>query len=259
MDGAELESAVPDKGGTMKKLLFISVLVALVIGLAALGTAAVAINAVAKPDQPKTLSVNGEGKVDVTPDIALANVGVETRDPDVSKAVDDNIKMTGAVVTAIKARNVQEADIHTSNFSVYWQEVYDSQGQPTGQGRYIVNNTVTITVREIPKLGEILGDALGAGANTVGGVSFTLEDTTQALKDVRTKAITDARVRAEEIAQGLGVKVGKVLSVNEYGASVPVYADKGYAAGVGGGGGAVPVSPGTYEITMSISVVFEIE
>jgi uncharacterized protein YggE len=243
----------------MKRTILFLGLLTVTLGLAACGTTVLPPATAATPPNPRTLSVNGEGKVDVIPDIALATVGVETRDADVSIAVDDNISKTTAVVAAIKAQNVKDADIHTSNFSVYWQEVYDDNGQPSGQGRYIVNNTVTITVRDIPKLGEILGDALGAGANTVGGVSFTLEDTTQALKDVRAKSITDARARADEIAQGLGIKVGKVLSVNEYGASVPMYADKGYAAGMGGGGGAVPVSPGTYEITMSISVVFEIE
>lgn len=108
-------------------------------------------------------------------------------------------------------------------------------------------------------MGTILGAAQAAGVNSVGGVSFSLEDPTPAISQARALAVANARARAEELAKGLGVKVGKVLTINEYGASVPVPADKGYAMGVGGGGSSVPISVGTWEVSMSIGVVFEIE
>lgn len=242
----------------MKRIVLMFGLLTVLLGLAACGTTVVAPASGTTPEAPRSISVTGDGKASVTPDIALASVGVESRDVDISKAVDDNISKTAAVVAAIKAQGVKEADIQTSNFSVYWQETYDTTGQPTGQGRYIVNNAVSVTVREIPKLGSILGDALTAGANSVGGVNFSVEDPTAALQEARTKAVANARAKAEEIALGLDIKVGKVLSVNEYGATIPMAMDKGYAAGMGGGG-AVPVSAGTYEVTMTISVVFEIQ
>jgi len=187
-------------------------------------------------------------------------VGVESRNTDIAAAVDDNNAKTAAVIEAIKALGVKDADIRTSNFSVYWQEIFDPMtGISTGEGRYVVNNTVSVTVREIPRLGEILGDALAAGANSVGGVTFSMEDPAAAVAEARTEAIADARAKAEEIAAGLNVKVARVISVNEYGAPVPYAVDKGYVSGIGGGGGSVPVSPGTYEVTMTISVVFEIQ
>ncbi len=213
------------------------------------------------PVYTRTISVNGEGKVSVTPDIAVMYLSVITRDPSVNKAWDDNNAKTEAAIAAIKAQGVKDADIR-SDFSLYQQEKYDPiTGQPTGEITYIVTHTLTVMARDLTKLGDILAAAQGAGVNSVGGITFTLEDATPAISQARTLAVANARARAEEIAKGLGVKVGKVLTVNEYGASVPIPMDKTNAYGIGGGGGgsSVPIQVGTWEVSMTISVVFEIE
>ena len=211
------------------------------------------------PVNPRTLSVTGEGKVNVTPDIGVMYLSVITRDSAINTAWDDNNAKAEAAIAAIQGQGVKAEDIR-SDFNVSQQEKYDQFGQPTGEITFIVTHTLTVTARDLTKMGAILGAAQAAGINSIGGVSFTLEDPTTAISQARALAVANARSRAEEIAKGLGVKVGKVLTVNEYGGSVPVPADKGYAMGIGGGGGSsVPISVGTWEVTMTVGVVFEIE
>ena len=117
-------------------------------------------------------------------------------------------------------------------------------GRP-GKSSSLSTHTLTVTARDLTKIGDILGAAQAAGVNSVGGVSFTLEDPTQAISQARALAVADARARADQIAKGLGVKIVRVLVVNENGASVPMPADKGFnAVGIGGGGGSSGADPG---------------
>lgn len=209
---------------------------------------------------PRTLSVNGEGTVKVAPDIALMYLSVISQDPDVSKAWDDNNTKATAVIAAIEGLGVKSADIR-SDFTVVQQDKYDTvTGRPTGETFFVVTHTLTVTARDLTKVGALLGAGQAAGVNAVGGVSFALEDPTTAISQARALAVADAKARADEIAKGLGVKIIGVLSVNEYGATVPVPADKGYSGvGMGGGGGSsVPIQVGTWQVSMSLSVVFEI-
>jgi uncharacterized protein YggE len=211
------------------------------------------------PESPRIISVTGEGKVSVTPDIAVMYLSIISRDSDVSKAWEDNNAKADATIAALKEQGILEKDIR-SDFNLYQQEKTDQFGQPTGEITYVVTHTLTVTARDMSKLGDILGAAQAAGVNSVGGITYTLEDPSAAIKQVRALAVADALERAKEIAAGLGVTVGKVLSISEYGVSLPAPAEKGYSMGIGGGGGSsVPIQVGTWEITMSISVVFEIQ
>ncbi|MBN1440878.1 MAG: SIMPL domain-containing protein [Anaerolineales bacterium] len=210
------------------------------------------------PESPRTLSVMGEGKVEVDPDIAVMYLSIVTRDSYADQAWDDNNTKAEAAIAAIQGQGVAAADIR-SDFNLYQQEKYDSYGQPTGEITYIVTHALTVTVRDLSSVGAVLGAAQGAGVNSVGGISFSLEDPTSALSQARALAVANARARAEEIAAGFGVKVGKVLTVNEYGGYVSPAAEKAYGMGVGGGGSSVPVQAGTWEVSMTVSAVFEIE
>jgi uncharacterized protein YggE len=218
-----------------------------------------AANLPATPANPRTISVIGEGKVSVTPDIAVMYMSIISRDSDVSKAWDDNNAKAEAAIAALKGQGIQDKDIR-SDFNLYQQEKTDQFGQSTGEITYVVTHTLTVTARDMTKLGDILGAAQAAGVNSVGGISYTLEDPSDAIQQVRALAVADALERAKEIAKGFGATVGKVLSVSEYGVNLPTAVDKGYSMGIGGGGGSsVPIQVGSWEISMTISVVFEIQ
>lgn len=206
-----------------------------------------------------TISVNGSGKVSVTPDVALINLGVEAINPDPARAISDNTERMNAVINAIKALGVEAKDIQTTNFSMWIENIYDINGRNTGETRYHVINQISVKVRDIAKTGDVLTAALQAGANSVNGISFTVADQTAYIEAARAAAVANAKAKAEQLARGLGVSVGKVRTISEY-SYTPVYAEAKADRALGMGGGAsVPVETGQFEITVDVQVVFDIQ
>jgi uncharacterized protein YggE len=208
----------------------------------------------------RTISVGGSGIAYLTPDIAYVNIGVHTENKDAARAVSENNSLSSMVGDAIKELGVDEKDIQTTNFSIYPRQDYDPNGKPTGEITYIVDNTVFVTVRDLDLIGDLLNAAVVAGANSINGISFDVEDKTAALSAARTSAMDNARVVAEELAQSAGVTLGDVQSITTFqsNAPAPVYLD--------GRGGAeammadsVPISPGQMSITVQVNVVYQIQ
>jgi uncharacterized protein len=233
----------------------------LLVGLLLTACSGVSPSGASQLQTPRTILVTGEGKAEGTPDIAVANLGVETRDPSVSKAVTENNQKAAAITQAVLGLGVDAKDIQTTGFNVYFLDVTDQTGKSTGEGKYVVSNTIMITVRDISKLGPILGGALDAGANSVSGVNFTVADPSKLLTEARAKALANAQDRAGEIAKGLKVEILRVLTVSEGGSSGLQFDNLKLANSFTGGlgGGPVPIQSGTYVVNMQITVAFEIK
>lgn len=206
-----------------------------------------------------TIAVSGYGEASGAPDIATITLGVSVTDPDVGEAVTRSNEVMQAVQDALTEAGIAAADMQTVGFSVWPEDRYDPQtGQPTGERVYHVDNQLSIKVRDLGQTGSVIEVGLDAGANTVYGLSFGVEDTSALEAEARTKAVEDARGRAQELAEALGVTLGDPISVMEgYGAYPPVV--YGAAAdGLGGGGGAPPISPGQLTTSMNVTVVYSI-
>jgi len=209
----------------------------------------------------RTLSVNGTGRVTLTPDIAYLTIGVQTEAGDAADAVSENSAKTEAIITALEGAGVEAKDIKTTNFSIYPQQKYDTQGQPTGEVTYIVNNSVFVTVRDLDAIGELLNDVVEAGANNIQGIQFDVEDKTEAYAEAQAMAVANAQAQAEDLAEAAGVVLGEVISINTYGSAVPLTKYDG----MGGGGYAVaevasvPISAGEMMVNVEVSMVFAIE
>lgn len=238
-----------------RKLL--TLLLAALLGLGALTAC---VTTTTNPESPHTISVNGAGTAYGSPDLATAQIGVQSRDPDPARAVEENNQKMTAIIAALKGLGVDETDIQTTNFSVQYQQDYDPQtGQAQETFTYIVDNTVNVTIRDLTQLGDVLGKAVSAGANSIYGVNFNVSDPAKLEAEARDKAMADAKARAEQLAQAAGVTLGEPLSINEY-ASGPVYAAVEVAYGKGGGGAApVPVSTGQMQITLDVSITYLIK
>ena len=211
-------------------------------------------------DLPRTISVSGTGKVYLTPDIATINVGVHTEDVDVAKALSDNTSAAQSVADALKGFGVDGKDIQTTNFSIYPNQTYGPAGEMLGI-KYMVDNTVMITVRDLTKLGEILSSVVGEGANNIYGITFDVSGRTKALDDARKAAIADARLQADELAAAAGVTVGQVMSISVSNTSQP---QPYYNMGYGGGGGMAasapaPVSSGQLIVTADAYITYEMK
>lgn len=209
-----------------------------------------------------TISVQGEGKVTATPDVALLNLGVQSDADTVRAAQTDNTKKMNAITAMLKEQGVKAEDIQTSGYSIQPRINWEN-GQQDIVG-YTVNQNVTAKVRELDKAGDILAQAGDLGANQVGGIQFTIDDP-QALQDeARQKAIDDAREKAQALAKQLGITIVKVVSFNESGQGGPVYpmADRVMTLEAGGMGGAPSpapdIQPGSEEVMSDVQVVFEV-
>jgi uncharacterized protein YggE len=117
-----------------------------------------------------------------------------------------------------------------------------------------------VTVRDTDKLGELLDAAVSAGANSIYGISFYVEDQTAAASDARVEAVEDARTKADELASAAGMTVGPVVSIAE---GVPPVLSPVYAMGRGGAGAAmaeaaVPVEPGSTTVSVDVTVTYEL-
>jgi uncharacterized protein len=207
------------------------------------------------------ITVVGVGTANGTPDVAHITVGIETQGTSVQQAVDDNKTKMTALLSALKALNIADKDIQTTNYSVYSQN--DSVPSPAGKGdngplTYHVSNQVDVTVRDVSKLGDVLDKVVAAGANNIYGVNFSVDDSSKLQADARTKAFADAKARAQSLAQLAGVSLGDVVSVSEFGSgSSPIMDMKSAAVGLGGGG--APIQPGDLAMSMNVQVTFAIK
>jgi uncharacterized protein YggE len=209
-------------------------------------------------ESPRTISVNGSGVVEVTPDIARITVGVYTENEDAQEAVASNNEQSDAMIAGLTDAGIAESDIRTTNYSIWPRNDFGPNGEIVGT-TYVVDNSVQITVRDLDQIGDVLDAAVKSGANSIGGIQFDLSDREGAQQQAMVVAVDNARERAEVLAQAAGVEVGAVMTIQSYlGGGTPVPFEKSLAVADAAGMGSVPVAPGEMQIQVDVSVVYEI-
>ncbi len=213
----------------------------------------------AETDATRTINVSGEGRVAMTPDVAVLNLGVNMRDPQLATAQSNATAAMDAVRAALLNAGVAERDIQTSQYSVWVEQDYNQPNQPVIG--YNVTQTVTAKVRQIDAAGDVIQVAVDAGANQINGIWFTLEDTSDAVRQARELAVADAQARAEHLASLSNATLGPVQTISEgystpgmpvpYQASGAAYAEKAAAA--------PSIDPGTMEVIVSVSVSYAMQ
>jgi uncharacterized protein YggE len=216
---------------------------------------------IGKPaDVRDTLSVSGVAKLSVKPDIARITIGVISTGSNVAATQKQNTDKMNAITSAIKGFGVKDDDIQTSNYNIYPQYDY-ADGRQTLRG-YQVSQQLSVKVRDLEKIGDILAKSGELGSNQVGGVSFEVDDTTAIQKQARDKAIADAKEKAQVLAKSLGVQLGKVVSFSEdYGSSpVPMlYNSYNKVMDEAAGAPAPDIQSGSMDVSKSVSITFEIK
>lgn len=211
------------------------------------------------PERPmRTISVNGTGRIMLDPDIATINIGVHTEDMDAQQAVADNNEQAQAVIQSLIDFGIAEDDIRTSNFSIFPRQNYDNEGN-LQEIVYVVDNSVQVTVRELDNIGEILDAAVSAGANSINGINFSVEDSSAAQEAAMAAAVENARSRAEVLAEAGGVELGAVQSISTHVSGGPVPLSQDFRMEMAAADSSVPISPGQTEISVEVSVVYEIQ
>jgi hypothetical protein len=208
---------------------------------------------VATPDpSANAIVVTGTGRVTVAPDTALLTLGVESQAAGLAEATSDAARRMSAVVARVKAFGVADTDIATVAYSV------DPRTAPSDPARrdepprivgYRVTNVARVTVRKLSDAGPILDAAVGAGANAVRGIQFTLADSDKATTDARASAVGDAMVKARQFAAAAGVTLGEILSIRESGVTPPMPLPRGTLRME-----STPIEPGQLEVIVTVEL-----
>jgi uncharacterized protein YggE len=204
-----------------------------------------------------TLSASGTGSASTDPDVVDIQLGVDTVDSDMATAVDQNTIKMNAIMAVLTKLGVADKDMQTTNYNIWVEEVYDQGGQPTGERRYRVSNTVNVRLRDLTQVGKLIEEATGAGVNNIFGINFSVADTTELEQAALDNALENAQAKAESMASKLDSSLGPIVNVIEggyYSAPMPVAAEN---FGVGGAG-EVPISQGRYTMTAQVQVVYEL-
>ena len=229
------------------------------------------------------LTVTAEGKTFREPDMAVFNAGVTTQGNTAAGALAENSRAMTQVIAALKRAGIAERDIQTSNLSI--QPIYadpnrdammaarvsgqpyvpppPEQSVPRIVG-YTANNNVSVRQRDLKDFGKVIDTLAAAGANQINGPMFQMDNQEPALDEARLDAIKAARARAELYANATGLRIERILSINEgggyYGTPPVVFAR---AMGERGGGPPpppppAPVQPGELQMSFNVTVLYEL-
>jgi len=230
---------------------------ALLIGAFILGTShltgspARAATTATAPHSPGRITVIGTGTVTGTPNQLVVDMGVQVSDGSVTSALDQANQVVSHVTSALRGQGVAAADIQTSGLSI--APNYRSYSQVPVS--YQVSESITGTLNQVGAAGRQIEAGVDAGGNavTVDDVSLNLTDDGPLLAVARANAMRDARTKAAQLAGAAGETLGQVLTITQVSSGSPAVFEP---AAANAASGAVPISAGSQQVSVSVTVVY---
>ncbi|WP_417670049.1 SIMPL domain-containing protein [Roseibium sp.] len=210
---------------------------------------------------PATITMSGEGRISVAPDMAVVTTRVVTAGKTAPEALSENTGAMNDVIAKIKTSGIEARDVQTSGFSIYprYEDRRNNPDKPLRIIGYEVTNGVTIQIRDLEKLGSILDTVVRSGANEVNGISFRVSDPEDKLDAARKAATETARAKAELYSTAAGAKLGRILTITETGVSIPrpfaVRSEKMMMADAA----PVPMEAGQETLSAHVTITWELE
>jgi len=234
--------------------LAIGALAAAVVGSAMAPRAALAVDPTAPREH--TISVSGTGRVVITPDVADLRLGVAVTKATVKEARTLAADQMTRVIAALKKLGIADKDIQTSGLSLQPNYTYPPNGGTPRLTGYTMSNGVSVTIRDLDKLGDAIDDGLAAGATTLDGVSFRVENSARAETQAREQAVAAAKAKAQTLAGAAGVSITGVASISEISAPLPqpMYYDGARLQAARDEG--TPIQVGTNEVIVTVTVEY---
>ncbi|WP_293904420.1 SIMPL domain-containing protein [Phenylobacterium sp.] len=205
-----------------------------------------------------TFNLSAYGESRVAPDMATINLGVMTEGKTAAEALAANAARMGAVMASLTKAGIAAKDIQTSNLNLSPQYRYVENQPPVLTG-YQVSNQVTVTVRDLKRLGAAVDATVNAGANQVNGISFGLSDPTAAENAAREAAVKALSAKADLYARATGYRISRLVTLSEGGGYTPqppmpmlAYAKRGVAAD------STPVAAGELNVRIDITGLYEV-
>jgi len=203
------------------------------------------------------ITAQATGKATGVPDLLTVSINAHSEGASAHDTLGANNELAQQVLDTAKAAGVTDADVQTTNVSVGPRYYYPSSGRPRLTG-YSADESFSVRLRDRNSAGTVIDQlsAIGDGIQ-VQGIGLGIDDDNALLASARADAVAKARAKAEQLAAAAGVSVGAVRSITEatppsdqalrYGAAAP----KADAA-------AVPIAPGTQDLTVTVTVVFDV-
>jgi len=234
----------------------------LFLGLSLLALAAPLAAQQPTTGEPRTIRVSATGEARAQPDEAHLDFAVETVATTARAAGEENARLMERVIRALVAAGVPRASIETRNYTVYPEYATpmpdERQEQPRIRG-YRTSNLVTARTQDLARVGALIDAALGAGANRVDAVRFSLRNPERAQAEATRDAVQRARQSAETIAGALGVRLGEVLDASTAFEPIrPFATDVRYRMAEAAVPAPTPIQPGEQTVNATITVVFAI-
>ncbi|OLP57143.1 hypothetical protein BJF92_06325 [Rhizobium rhizosphaerae] len=215
----------------------------------------------AEPERP-VIAVTGTGQASAAPDMAMVSFSVVTQEKEARAALSGNNAAMAKVLEAMKAQGIEPRDLQTSGFAINPQYVYpqnkEGDNHPPQLVGYQVANTLSVRVRQIDKLGEILDQAVTLGVNQGGGIQFSIDKPEALQEEARKAAVADAMAKARTLAQAAGITLGKVVDVREQAGRMEPVPMMARAMAKDMAAEAVPVAAGESSVTVNVDMQFEI-
>ncbi|ESQ84543.1 hypothetical protein AEAC466_09330 [Asticcacaulis sp. AC466] len=205
---------------------------------------------------PSTLSLSAAGEVAATPDMATIHFAVVTQSGTASGAMKANSVKMNEVMAALKAAGIASKDIQTSNLNLNPQYNY-ADGQAPKLTGYQAQNQITVRINDLNQTGTVIDAVIKAGINQVDSINFGLKNDDAVLDQARQSAVATLLKRANLYATATGMKVKRIISIEEGG---PVYNQpqpmmfRAKAADA-----STPVSAGELQLSVNVSATFELE
>lgn len=200
----------------------------------------------------------GEAEIKRAPDRAWVAIRAESRAKDPKDAQRQNVDAMSAVMAKLKGMALGEDAIRTLSYELQPEFDY-ANGRQTLRG-YVARNTIEVRLDDIAKVGDVLGAAVGSGATSVGGLRFDLKNRESAEREALRLAVADARGRADAAAQGAGVKIDRIVRIEEIREPEirPMPQMRTMAQEVAADA-SVPITPGTIEIRSHVRLTAAIK
>lgn len=222
-----------------------------------------------EPSSFRSFSVTGEGKAVAIPDVAEFTFSVLTEGgKNLGELQKENTQKANRAIGVLKGSGVADKDIKTAQYSVEPRYQYFncspgllSGGKPCPPPEivgYTIRQTVGVKLRDFEKIGTLLTEVVQSGANSVSQLSFNLDDLTAVQNQARSEAIQKAKEKAKAIAKAGGFRLGRLLSIEE-GGGAPIFYKSFGGETLGLGVPAPSIEPGSQEVTVTVTLRYEID
>lgn len=206
----------------------------------------------------RTIEVSGNGEAHVAPDVAFLNLAIETHAATAQESAGQNAALAQKVVEALTKKLEGKGKVWTGGYSLYPEYNEPRPNEKPVVTGYRAENSITVRTGEIGMLGGLIDTAIGAGANRINYLNFTLRDESQARAEAIALAAKDAQAQAESLAKALGVKLGPIVKATTVAEVRPMPVMR-MGGAMTAQGVPTPVQPNEVSVPATVSVTYQIE